>query len=207
MMLSSWPSLETATSSLATTKRKRKISADRSRIAFPAGLTRPFTSRATPAPSTAASSRLSMRFALPVSISWVCSPRKTRTQSQLLLRHPRIEDRNTASISAVRLLTFLCRAGSHPARFHGLRRRSTSGPQETRYGDGCWRRIRRSDGHAQRGPADRHSARADHYFHGHHAAYSQGLGHARSSALAEPAAERRAREQNRGRPDCHERQT
>jgi len=34
----------------------------------------------------------------------------------------------------------------------------------------------------------RYSARADHHFHGYYAAYAEGLGHARSSALAEPAA-------------------
>src|SRR6266480_3919361 len=150
----------------ATPRSARKTSPDRSRIASLPVLTRPFTSRAMLAPSTATSSPLSMRFALPVSISSVCSPRKTRRKNRLLLRHRR--------------------------RFHGLRRRSTSGPQETRYGDGCRRKIWRIDGHAQRGPADRHSAGADHYFHGHLAAYSQGPGYARSSALAEPAAERRA---------------
>jgi len=43
--------------------------------------------------STATWSPLSMRFALPVSISSVCSPRKTRRVNRLLLRHPRIEHR------------------------------------------------------------------------------------------------------------------
>src|SRR5256885_1486743 len=118
----------------ATLRSARKMSRDRSRIASLPVLTRPFTLRAMLAPSTATWSPLSMKFALPVSISSVCSPRKTRRRDRLLLRHPRIERRR-----------------------------------------GCLYRWF-----------------ADHYFHGHLAAYSQGLGYARSSALAEPAAERRA---------------
>jgi len=53
-----------------------------------------FTSRATRAPNMAASSKWSMKFDLPVSINWVCSLRRIRTPNQLLLRHPRIEDRS-----------------------------------------------------------------------------------------------------------------
>src|SRR5882762_1718875 len=104
---------------------------------------------------------------------------------------PRIEGRSTCLHRS--FADFLKRrAGSHPARFHGLRRRFASGPQETRYGDGCRRGIRRSDGDAQRRPAHRHFVGADHYFHGHHPAYAEGPGHARSSAFAEPATKRRA---------------
>src|SRR5947207_4826511 len=189
----------------ATPRSARKTSPDRSRIASLPVLTRPFTSRAMLAPSTATLSPLSMRFALPVSISSVCSPRKTRRKNRLLLRHPRIERRMVCL-----LRSFADSLGPRripPGAVSWPAEMLYSGPQETRYGDGCRRKIWRIDGHAQRGPADRHSAGANHYFHGHHAAYSQGPGYARSSALAEPAAERRAREQNSGRPDCHERQT
>src|SRR5439155_18260844 len=155
-------------------------------------LTRLFTSRVTRAPNMAALSKSWMRSALPVSINWVCSPRRTRMQSSLYVRRPRIEDRTFCC--TVRLLISKCRDGSHPARFHGLGSCSIPGPQETRYGDGCWRRKGRSALVAQCCTVDRHSARADHYFHGHHPAHAKGPGHPCSSALAEPAAERRARE-------------
>src|SRR6267142_172086 len=146
--------------------------------------------RAMLARSTAKSSPSSMRFALPASLSSGCPPRKTR-RMVLLLRLPRIEDRSTCLHRSFADL-LKRRAGSHPARFHGLRRRSASGPQETRYGDGCRKGIRRSDGDAQRRPAHRHFVGADHYFHGHHPAYAEGPGHARPSAFAEPATKRRA---------------
>src|SRR5438093_2140748 len=200
MTLSSWPFRGTAASSLATPSSARKRSPTRLRTASPPGLTRPFTLRATLAPSTAMSSRLSTRFAPPVSTSSACSPRRVNPGRQLLVHRPRIEDRCKAVVCAVRLLISLVPRRIPPGAVSWPGSRSTSGRQETRYGDGCWRRKRRSARDAQCGAADRYPSCSDYYFHGHFAGRSEGLGHARSTALAEPAAERRACKQNRGRP-------
>ncbi len=53
-----------------------------------------------------------------------------------------------------RLLIFSRRAGSHPARYYGLRSGSASGLQENRYGDRCRRGKRRSALVTQCGAAD-----------------------------------------------------
>src|SRR6266566_1756262 len=210
----SWPLPEMAGSTWAARTCKRTTSPARSRIASPTALTKPFTSAAMLAPSTAMSSPLWTKSGLPALINWGCLPRgcwKNQRNPLVRLRietaRPRRPPLGGGSLFAAAscLLMLGSRAGSHPARPRGARRCSNPGPQETRYGNGSRRRSRRVVD-AERGAAHRYLAGADHHLHGHHTAHSEWLGCDCSATLAEQAAGRRARKQDGRRAGRNERQ-
>src|SRR5882724_5187557 len=77
--------------------------------------------------------------------------------------------------------------------------------RRSRNGDGCRQQFW-SNGNTEYRAADRYSAGAHHYFHGHHASYTKRYGYSGAAALARQAAEPGTRKQDRCGPGSEGRQ-